>query len=84
MHEIQYLGFRNHFLPLLLENADPAPPLGIWSHALSKVATFPDALFRVLRSSKAAWVTSTNADGNDTSMSSTNTDNNDESMKRKR
>jgi hypothetical protein len=26
------------------------PPLGIWIHALARVATFPDVIFEVLRS----------------------------------
>lgn len=84
MQEIHYFGFRNHCLPLVQEDGDPHPPLGIWFHALIKVATFTDVLFRVLRSSNAAWITSVEADDNDDSDPILNTDDNDASKKRKR
>jgi Ran GTPase-activating protein (RanGAP) involved in mRNA processing and transport len=50
MQEMQYLGHRNRFMPLLREPAYDSPPLGLWPHALAKVATQQDVLFYVLRS----------------------------------
>lgn len=50
MQEIQSLGYRNRFRPLVRASVDAAPPLGLWSYALTKVAALPDALFYVLRS----------------------------------
>jgi Ran GTPase-activating protein (RanGAP) involved in mRNA processing and transport len=50
--ETKYLGQRNRFTPLLKASGPPntSPRLGIWSHALGKVATEPDVLFYALRS----------------------------------
>jgi Ran GTPase-activating protein (RanGAP) involved in mRNA processing and transport len=50
MQEVQYLGYRNRFRPLVRASVGTAPPLGLWSHALAKGAALPDALFYVLRS----------------------------------
>jgi Ran GTPase-activating protein (RanGAP) involved in mRNA processing and transport len=49
--EIKLLVHRNRFTPLLKASDPPgaSPWLGIWSRALAKVATEPDALFSVLR-----------------------------------
>jgi hypothetical protein len=51
IQEINSLGHRNRFTPLLKASDQPStsPRLGIWSHALAKVATEPDVLFHVLR-----------------------------------
>jgi hypothetical protein len=49
MQEVQYLGYRNRFRPLVRASVDTAPPLALWSLALAKVAALPDALFYVLR-----------------------------------
>jgi Ran GTPase-activating protein (RanGAP) involved in mRNA processing and transport len=48
--ELQFLGQRNRFTPLLKASDPPdaSPQLGIWSRALAKVATEPDVLFHVL------------------------------------
>jgi Ran GTPase-activating protein (RanGAP) involved in mRNA processing and transport len=48
--ELQFLGQRNQFTPLLKASDPPdvSPQLGIWSRALAKVATEPDVLFHVL------------------------------------
>jgi Ran GTPase-activating protein (RanGAP) involved in mRNA processing and transport len=50
MQEIQYLGYRNRFRPLVRASLGTGPPLGLLSHALAKVASFPDALLYVIRS----------------------------------
>jgi Leucine-rich repeat (LRR) protein len=49
--ELQFLGQRNRFTPLLKASDPPdaSPKFGIWSRALAKVATEPDVLFHVLR-----------------------------------
>jgi hypothetical protein len=49
MQEMQFLGYRNRVLPLVRAPAETAPPLGLWSRGLAKVATLPDVLFYVLR-----------------------------------
>jgi Ran GTPase-activating protein (RanGAP) involved in mRNA processing and transport len=49
MQEMQFLGYRNRVLPLVRAPVETAPPLGLWSHGLAKVATLPDVLFYVLR-----------------------------------
>jgi Ran GTPase-activating protein (RanGAP) involved in mRNA processing and transport len=51
LRELQFLGQRNRFTPLLKASDPPttSPQLGIWSRALTKVATEPDVLFHVLR-----------------------------------
>jgi hypothetical protein len=51
IQEIKLLGHRNRFTPLL-KASDPtgtSHQLGIWSWALAKVSTEPDALLHVLR-----------------------------------
>jgi hypothetical protein len=57
MAEMQYLGFRNHFISMIRAPLENAPPLGLWAPALAKVSMLPDVLFYVLRS-KAAVVPS--------------------------
>jgi Ran GTPase-activating protein (RanGAP) involved in mRNA processing and transport len=51
LEEIEVLGRRNRFTPLLkaLDPPGTSPRLGIWSRALAEVATYPDVLFHVLR-----------------------------------
>jgi Ran GTPase-activating protein (RanGAP) involved in mRNA processing and transport len=48
LQEMQYVGYRNSFLPFVSAPLDN-PARGIWSHSLAKVATLPDVLFYVLR-----------------------------------
>jgi Ran GTPase-activating protein (RanGAP) involved in mRNA processing and transport len=48
IQEMQYVGYRNSFLPLVRAPAGNPALLGIWSHSLAKVATLPDVLFHVL------------------------------------
>jgi hypothetical protein len=45
MQEIEYLRYRNRFLPLIR-----LPARGVWPRALARVATLPDVIFEVLRS----------------------------------
>jgi Ran GTPase-activating protein (RanGAP) involved in mRNA processing and transport len=49
-HEVERLGYRNRFLPLLRAPPERLPPLGVWSHALARVTILPDVIFEVLRS----------------------------------
>jgi Ran GTPase-activating protein (RanGAP) involved in mRNA processing and transport len=50
MQEMEGLGYRNRFLPLIREPKERLPPLGVWPRALARVATLPDVIFEVLRS----------------------------------
>jgi hypothetical protein len=50
IQEMERLGYRNRCLSLIRAPKDRLPPRGIWSHALARVATFPDVIFEVLRS----------------------------------
>jgi Ran GTPase-activating protein (RanGAP) involved in mRNA processing and transport len=50
MQEMERLGYRNRFLPLIRAPKERLPPRGVWSHALARVATLPDVLFEVLGS----------------------------------
>jgi hypothetical protein len=50
MQEMERLGYRNHFLSLIRALEETPPPLGVWPHALARVASLPDVIFEVLRS----------------------------------
>jgi hypothetical protein len=51
MQEMERLGYRNRFLPLIRAPKDRLPPHSVWPHALARVlATLPDVIFEVLRS----------------------------------
>jgi Ran GTPase-activating protein (RanGAP) involved in mRNA processing and transport len=50
MQEIERLGYRNRFLPLIRAPKEGLPHLGVWPHALARVAILPDLIFEVLRS----------------------------------
>jgi Ran GTPase-activating protein (RanGAP) involved in mRNA processing and transport len=50
MQEMERLGYRNRFLPLIRAPIERLPPRGIWPHALARVAILPDVIFEVLRS----------------------------------
>jgi Ran GTPase-activating protein (RanGAP) involved in mRNA processing and transport len=50
MQEIERLGYRNRFLPLIRARKETLPPSGVWPLALARVATYPDVIFEVLRS----------------------------------
>jgi hypothetical protein len=68
IQEMERLGYRNRFLPLIRapkETDRPEEtdhPLGVWPHALARVATLPDVIFEVL-SSKPSLVPSKDTDG---------------------
>jgi hypothetical protein len=49
MQEMESLGYRNRFLSLIRAPKESLPPLGVWPHALARVAKFPDVIFEVLR-----------------------------------
>jgi hypothetical protein len=46
--EMERLGYRNRFFPLIRAPKERLPPRGIWSHALARVAILPDVIFEVL------------------------------------
>jgi hypothetical protein len=54
MQEMKGLGDRNRFLffilALIRAPKERLPPVGVWPHALARVAKFPDFIFEVLRS----------------------------------
>jgi hypothetical protein len=50
MQEMERLGYRNRFLPLLRAPKERLPPRAVWPRALARVATLPDVIFEVLRS----------------------------------
>jgi hypothetical protein len=50
MQEMERLGYRNCFSPLIRAPIETLPPRGVWPHALARVATLPDVIFEVLRS----------------------------------
>jgi Ran GTPase-activating protein (RanGAP) involved in mRNA processing and transport len=50
MQEMGRLGSRNWVRTMIRAPKERRPPHGIWIHALARVATFPDAIFEVLRS----------------------------------
>jgi Ran GTPase-activating protein (RanGAP) involved in mRNA processing and transport len=62
MHEMERLGHRNRVLPLILAAEETHRPRGVWPRALAQVATFPDAIFEVLRS-KPSLVPSDDTEG---------------------
>jgi hypothetical protein len=50
MQEIERLGYRNRFRPLIGAWKERLPPRGLWQHALARVAALPDVIFEVLGS----------------------------------
>jgi Ran GTPase-activating protein (RanGAP) involved in mRNA processing and transport len=50
VQEVERLGYRNRFLPLLRALKERLPPPGVWCRALARVAILPDVIFEVLRS----------------------------------
>jgi hypothetical protein len=48
--ELQFLGYRNRFLPSVSAPFETNLQRGLWSHTLAKVATLPDVLYYALRS----------------------------------
>ncbi len=62
MQEMERVGYRNRFLPLIRAPNQRLPPHGVWPHALARVATLPDVILGVLRS-KPSLVPSTDTEG---------------------
>jgi hypothetical protein len=62
MQEMEQLGYRNRFLPLICAPKERRPPRGVWPHALTHVAILPDVIFEVLRS-KPSLVPSEDTEG---------------------
>jgi hypothetical protein len=48
MQEIEHLGYRNRFRPLIRAHTERLPPRGVWPYALTRLATLPDVIFEVL------------------------------------
>jgi hypothetical protein len=48
IQEMERLGYRNRFLPVILAPKEMPPPLGAWPHALARVATLPDVIYELL------------------------------------
>jgi hypothetical protein len=46
--EMKGLGYRNRCLSLIRAPKESLPPLGVWPHALARVAALPDVIFEVL------------------------------------
>jgi Ran GTPase-activating protein (RanGAP) involved in mRNA processing and transport len=62
MQEMERLGYRNRFRPLIRAPEERPPPRGVWPFAFARVATLPDVIFEVLHS-KPSLVPSEDADG---------------------
>jgi Ran GTPase-activating protein (RanGAP) involved in mRNA processing and transport len=45
MQEMERLGYRNRFLPLIRAPQESLPPRGVWPHAPARVAVLPDVIF---------------------------------------
>jgi hypothetical protein len=48
MQEMERLGYRNRFRPLIRAPTERLPPHVIWPYALARVATLPDVIFEML------------------------------------
>jgi Ran GTPase-activating protein (RanGAP) involved in mRNA processing and transport len=48
MQEMERVGYRNRFLPMIRAPKERLPPLGVWPHAFARVAALPDVIFEVL------------------------------------
>jgi hypothetical protein len=62
IQEMERLGYRNRFLPLIRAPKERLPPRGVWPRALARVAILPDVIFEVLRS-KPSLVPSEDTEG---------------------
>jgi hypothetical protein len=62
IQEMERLGCRNRFPIFILTPEATHQPRGFWPLALARVATFPDIIFKVLRS-KPSLVTSEDIEG---------------------
>jgi hypothetical protein len=50
MQEMERLGYRNRFLPLIRAPKERLLPTGVWLRALARVAMLPNVIFEVLHS----------------------------------
>jgi hypothetical protein len=50
MQKMERLGYRNRFITFIRTPEETLPPCAVWPQALARVATFPDAIYEVLRS----------------------------------
>jgi Ran GTPase-activating protein (RanGAP) involved in mRNA processing and transport len=62
MQEMERLGYRNRFLPIIRAPKERLPAHGVWPRALALAATLPDVIFDVLRS-KPSLVLSADREG---------------------
>jgi hypothetical protein len=62
MQEMERLGYRNCFLPLIRAPKDRLSPRGVWPLALARVAVLPGVIFEVLYS-KPSLVSSEDTEG---------------------
>jgi Leucine-rich repeat (LRR) protein len=46
--EMERVGYRNRFRTMIRAPQESLPPLGVWPHALARVAALPDVIFEVL------------------------------------
>jgi Ran GTPase-activating protein (RanGAP) involved in mRNA processing and transport len=69
MQEMERVGYRNRFLPMIRASKERLPPLCVWPHALARVATHPDVIFEVL-CSKPNLVPSKGTDGKEAAKES--------------
>jgi hypothetical protein len=67
MQEMERLGYRNCFLPLIRAPNQRLPPHGVWPHALARVSKLPNVILEVLRS-KPDLVPSTDTEGKDVNV----------------
>jgi hypothetical protein len=68
--EMERLGYRNRFLPMIRAPKESLPPHGVWPRALAQVAALPDVIFEVLRS-KPSLVPSADTEGKKAASSDT-------------
>jgi hypothetical protein len=62
VQEMERLGYRNRCFALIRTPEEAHQPRGIWPHALSRVAAYPDDMFQVLHS-KPKLVASEDTEG---------------------
>jgi hypothetical protein len=70
MQEMERLGYRNSFRPLIRAPKERLPPRGVWPRALSRVAILPEVIFEVLRS-KPNLVPSADTEGKEAAAEDT-------------
>jgi hypothetical protein len=63
VQELERLGYRNRFLPLIRAPEESLPSRGVWPHGLARVATLSDVIFEVLRSKPNLMMPSEDTEG---------------------